>query len=287
MPWHPPIPAGKLYSGPALSLGPALAMLIWCYDGIQRDGTIEIQLENIQQELNVSYRTIKDWWKLLKSGPFFCEQFDRGKRGWVVRMAEDWIDWHVMTNNYGEGRNSALEDRDADVSMPDEGQISALEDVQGPVKARSRPSEGRNSALETSAYKVLMTPDQAESHERVSEDRDGTARTHAHKGLALATVAEFFPDMPLDAKLARKISSTATDGTVWRSVVEMFSDNGWQPLPGNLLDRYRKEAAKAQQHANGQRPAEVRPPLPVVTYKPPADALSPAEIAQRLKEHRR
>jgi hypothetical protein len=63
MPWHPPIPSGKLYSPDALTLGPALALLIWCYDGIQRDGTVEIRLDRAAEDMQVPYRTVRNWWQ--------------------------------------------------------------------------------------------------------------------------------------------------------------------------------------------------------------------------------
>jgi hypothetical protein len=123
-------------------------MLVWCYDNIERDGRIEIQLNKLAVEFGKSYRTIKDWWAALREGPFFCEQIDRGKRGWVVRMSEDWIDWHVMANNYPvyEGQHPALDDNG-------QGQHPALKGRQVPVKSPSSPDEGRDTALESSAYK--------------------------------------------------------------------------------------------------------------------------------------
>jgi len=175
--WHPPIPAGKLYSEPALELGPALALLIWCYDGVQRNGVIEVSLDQAMREIGKPYRTIKDWWKALRSGPFFSELRDCGRKGWVARMADDWLDWHIMERNYPqfEGRNSALEEN---ASKPGEGQDAALENAQGPLKARSRPDEGRNSALEGPAYKVLH--DDQES-KRESENHDNAVGSHSLK----------------------------------------------------------------------------------------------------------
>lgn len=151
-PWSPPIPSGKLYSEPALKLGPALAMLLWCYDGVQQGGTVEVSLEKAAKGIGKPYRTIKEWWHLLREGPFFSELKDCGHKGWLVRMADDWLDWRVMVNNYPEGQQSALE---TPPSSPDKGQSTALETAQGPLKARSRPDEGQKVALEEPAYKVL------------------------------------------------------------------------------------------------------------------------------------
>ena len=148
MPWHPPIPSGMLYSDAALQLGPGLAMLAWCYDNVQRDGSIEVHLNTAASDIGRPYGTIKDWWKMLRAGPFFCEQLDRGRRGWVVRLAEDWIDWHIMTNN--QGRDVSLKEQ---ASSPSEGRNISLEDRQVPVKSPSSLGEGRDVSLETAAYK--------------------------------------------------------------------------------------------------------------------------------------
>jgi hypothetical protein len=192
MPWHPPIPAGKLYSAPALQLGTGLALLVYLYDGVQRDGWVDVSLEQAAADLGVPYRTVKDWWKRLREGPFFSDQQDRGKRGWRVRLADDWLDWHVMANNYPEkfhGRTAALDGDTENASRPTQGQKvaldsdtedasrpvqgrdtaldgdteeasrhtqgrhAALEMRQGPVKALSRPTHGRDAALEGAACK--------------------------------------------------------------------------------------------------------------------------------------
>jgi len=263
--WHPPIPANKLYSEPALKLGPALAMLVWCYDGIQQDSTIEIRLESIQQELNVSYRTIKDWWKLLKEGPFFCEQIDRGKRGWVVRMADDWIDWHVMGNNYPnsrprQGQNSAPNDQKVPSSRPTEGQESDLEGRQGPVKAPSRTGEGQSSALEKPAYKEDQQDQESKSHGG-SEDRDGTARTHPPQ---VATLLEIFPEATISVEQTDDLCSIS-NLALWREVLMTWRANGYKPRIGNLLDRYHKEQANGTHQS--QRSTDKNGRLPDIAVR--------------------
>jgi hypothetical protein len=174
MPWHPPIPAGKLYSAPALQLGAGLALLLYLYDGVQRDGWVDVSLDQAAVDLGMPYRTTKDWWKRLREGPFFSDQQDRGKRGWRVRLADDWLDWRVMANNYPkelQGQQAALDDDPVGASRPTQGQHAALDDetesasrpVQGrnhapethqsPIKAQSRPSQGRDAAREGAAFK--------------------------------------------------------------------------------------------------------------------------------------
>lgn len=157
--WHPPIPAKKLYSKEALDLGAGLALLIWCYDGIERDGHVDIELNKLTAEFSVSYRTMKDWWAALRDGPFFRKKEDRGRKGWRVWLANEWIDWHVMGNNYPdvEGQNIALEQND-------EGPLITLEELEVPLKSRSSPAEGQNIALENSAYKEDQHDQKSERH---------------------------------------------------------------------------------------------------------------------------
>lgn len=132
-------------------------MLIWCYDQIDRDGRIEVQLPAVATDIGRPYGTIKDWWRMLRAGPFFCEQIDRGRRGWVVRMSEDWIDWHVMGNNYPSKPTSQpssdFEETQSAASKSGESRNVNLNDGESSVKAPSKSSKGRNVSLESSAYK--------------------------------------------------------------------------------------------------------------------------------------
>lgn len=156
--WQPPIPAGALWSADAVKLGPALALLAWCYDAVRRDGTLTISIADVAGDLDVEYRTIKRYWADLRAGPFFCDITDHGKRGYEVRFCDDWIDWRVLNARQPravEGTKTALEDDQP--SKPDEGTNVSPDDLQGPVKAPSRPDEGTDMALNTSAYKVLNT----------------------------------------------------------------------------------------------------------------------------------
>lgn len=169
--WMPPIPSEKLYSPQALKLGAGLALLVWCYDGIESDGTVKIEIKKAAADLGTAYRTVRDWWELLRNSNIFTNVQDRGRLGYVATFHSDWIEWRIMKANYPtidavQGRKSALEN---DSSNPNEGQSTALEepemvldDVESPLKYISSTNEGRKSALETSAYKVLNTPENQE-----------------------------------------------------------------------------------------------------------------------------
>jgi hypothetical protein len=295
MRWHPPIPANKLYSGPALDLGPALAMLVWCYDGIDKDGTIEVSIEQAAQEIGKPYRTVKGWWRQLREGPFFTKVQDHGRRGWIVRMADDWIDWRIMQHNYPsvQGQNVALQDVS---SRSDEGQEAALEDAQSPLKARSKPGEGQHLALESSAYKVLHNDQESESHESVCEDRDGTERAHTHQDHpGVRRFLGAFPQIRLSDSQIARMASLIGDGVerlqAWNETVQDYEDNYPRWEPGNLsnvYDRFKKKlAARQAERTNGHAASDVRPPLPRETYRPPTDALPPEEVARRMKERMR
>lgn len=251
--WHPPIPAGRLYSSDALDLGPALAMLVWCYDNIERDGTIEIQLNKLAVEFGKSYRTIKDWWAALRAGPFFCETIDRGKRGWIVRLADDWIDWHVMANNYpsrpGQGQDTALDDKG-------EGKNSALEARQVPVKSRSSPDEGQNTALEASAYKV-------DHHDQnPSSSKGGDERKKKPTALTVWLIdqgmgaAEEFGHLDEDAAKA--------DFTRRRRAGDSFAQ---------IVRAWRVKPPARAPSPNGRHPSSIA-----------ADANTPEETARKLRE---
>lgn len=245
MPWHPPIPAEKLYSQPARDIGPALALLAYCYDAVGRDGWVGVQLKDIAVEFGIDYATVKRWWGAIRKGPFFRVQEDHGKKGWRVQFSDEWLDWHTIQANT-EGANMRL---DTPPSSPNEGADLRLNGAQVQIKSKSSPNESADLRLERNAYKVLIDSDQAVSE---SEDQDRTARALAHP--AMKALVASFPTITLDAKQIQEICSTATDGAVWRSVIELFALNGWQPLIGNMLDRYRK-ALEKQTPTNGAVPA--------------------------------
>lgn len=267
MKWVPPIPAEKLYSPPALALGPALAMLVWCYDDVARDGTIKIDLNRAMQDMGKPYRTIKDWWRTLRAGPFFVAVRDRGRLGYEATFHRDWIEWRVMFANYPmllqgrdlaleggliEGQDSALEFT-AQIRKVGEGLIFALEeslkpltpivqgqdsalDVVAPVegalvqgqdlaleasvsgkdaslKDSSRPDEGQDSALGTSAYKVLMTLSDhvvCDASDDASADRAMAEQLPIAKPKAKRTrrTTEVEPPTPIEVRQAIAKGST-------------------------------------------------------------------------------
>lgn len=297
--WQPPIPAGALWSAEAVKLGPALALLAWCYDAVQRDGTFSISLADAAGDLDTEYRTVKRWWSDLRAGPFFAEVTDKGKRGFVVKFASLWIDWRVLnarqTNNF-QGPYLALEEG-----------TPADNDVQGPVKAPSRPDEGTDMALNTPAYKVLNThisegvtaaADAAPSRptRKAREAKPDVTPEPIRQAIADACAAESGRMLARVNKAAKAIWSRqqANGKTVEQTVAavplvvgflrrSVYPFTEGQPLtPEAFDDRW----AQAAEDEKARRRALVELTVPA-TPAPAADApkrMTPAESAARLRE---
>lgn len=152
--WQPPIPGGALTSKPARQLGSALVLLAWCYEAVRReDCALDLHLTEAAADLEESYHTIKKWWAAIRTGPWFAEVTDRGKSGYRIRMADDWLDWRTFkaASKRGQVPETVLEETD------NEGPIMALEDLESAVKERSRNGQVPETVLHAPAYKVLIT----------------------------------------------------------------------------------------------------------------------------------
>jgi hypothetical protein len=245
--WHPPIPAGALYSDAALALGPGLALLAWCYDHVQKGGAIEVSLEKAGRDIGKPYGTIRDWWRMLREGPFFCEQIDRGKRGWIVRMADDWLDWHVMTNNYPDTVN-------AEMSALTERRDVSGEDVQSSVKAASKQRQRRNVSVEPSAYKVLHDTQKSDTHGAI--DRNSFFVTIAEAcqiDLKLCTDRQ----KGQIAQTVKKLTKVGKTPEEIPKVLNYWYTNDWRgkkgdvPRPDQLIEVWQQAIAQ-NGHPNGK-----------------------------------
>lgn len=139
MKWVPPIPGGKLTSKPVRDLGSAVVFLHWCYEAVRRDGTIEFQINDVAGYLEESYYTVRKWWSLVKDGPWFAEVTDRGKLGFRVRMADDWIEWRIFNSP----------------SSNDQMHDYAFQSDEIVVNSFSNENEMPNRVFQAPAYKVL------------------------------------------------------------------------------------------------------------------------------------
>ena len=94
--WQPPILSGVLYSLPARELGPALALLGYCYDVVQADGTLTINLHVAAADMEMDYPTVKRWWQKLRQSPFITDVDERGRAGIRARLRDEYIDWRII-----------------------------------------------------------------------------------------------------------------------------------------------------------------------------------------------
>lgn len=100
--WQPPIPAGALWCKPMRELGPAKAIIEYCYDIVGRDGWCKFKLVEIADVMEEPYINLKRWWSVLQKANeqhhFFAEIRSRGVRGFEVRFSDNWIDWRILNN---------------------------------------------------------------------------------------------------------------------------------------------------------------------------------------------
>lgn len=147
--WQPPIPAGALYSKAARALGPALPLLAYCYDLVQRDGWFDLSLKDATSDMEESYQTIKRYWWALKDGPFFAEIEDHGRKGWRVRFKNVWIDWRVLNARVSSDPFSRS-DEGTEVNLETTEEIPS--GTQGQLKVNSRSDEGTEKYPEQNVY---------------------------------------------------------------------------------------------------------------------------------------
>jgi hypothetical protein len=147
--WQPPIPAGALYSKAARAIGPALPLLAYCYDLVQRDGWLDLDLTEAAGDMEEPYPTVKRWWKVVKDGPFFCEAIDRGRRGWRVKFRPVWIDQRILSTRPMAAEPSSTTQGS---EMILEGQKEETQELEGNFKDISRTNEGSEMILENNVY---------------------------------------------------------------------------------------------------------------------------------------
>ena len=86
--WQPPIPSGALWCKPMRALGPAKALVEYCYDVVSRDGWCRFKLVEVADAMDEPYINVKRWWKVLQEVNetlhLFVEMKNRGKQMWYV-----------------------------------------------------------------------------------------------------------------------------------------------------------------------------------------------------------
>lgn len=156
--WQPPIPAGALYSKSARALGPALALLAYCYDLVQRDGWVEIVLKDAAGDMEEPYQNVKRWWQVVRDGGFFCETIDRGRHGWRVRFKDVWLDWRILSTR-PEAPNPSSTNEVPEVIPDDQAEVSKVdpENAQVQIKYKSSTNESPKMILQQIGNKEDMT----------------------------------------------------------------------------------------------------------------------------------
>lgn len=157
--WQPPIPHGALCSRQVRDLGPAVALLGWCWDNVKRDGCLELQLKEVAGDMDESYHTIVKWWSKLRGGPFFASVTDRGRAGFRVQFAEEWIEWRVLSTRANKAAGKfELPELATEAQHPDlaiEESLSEENDAQKLFNDSSKTAELPDQVIEAPAYKVL------------------------------------------------------------------------------------------------------------------------------------
>lgn len=272
--WQPPIPAGALWSRPARDLGPAVALLAYCYDCVQGDGSLELNLHEVAGDMSEPYPTVKRWWAMLRSGPFFAKVIERGRNGMVAKFAEDWIDRRALEKREQKTVSQVIPI--TPTPTPDTGSEMISNDVNGTQSAPNRDVIGTETGS-------LLNAPYIGTHD-TQRDSDHAAKA-APKKRALkspeTTQAELI-ETPLSIyrqvtnlrspnQAQRELIETVEDVDLWRATCEQFALSGWnmRNVP-NMVENYAKRLAdkkrrsapasyQANGHSNGYGPPHIAP----------------------------
>lgn len=267
MTWHPPIPAEAVYSDEVARLGAGLRLLWYCYNKVERDGTIELSIAAASSTLGTKYETVRNWWQLLKVSGIVSILEDRGRSGYLLRMHDDWIDWHVLSNNYDTQRSN----------NPVENQLNGLERS---FNGFSNDFQRSKNTVDTFGNKVLMddqnpppptATETASTGEQPAQGGGGGGRseepTEVQRLLIRfgfsAPAAKRFRDLPLDAVQAELKAAKARGSG-----------------PGSLV-----EAWKIAPPTAPPKPTARSPEPPRIVYPP--DVLTPQQAADTLARLRK
>ncbi len=168
MPWQPPIPQGALWSKPMRGLGPAKALVEYCYDIVRRDGWCHFKLVEVADAMGEPYVTVKRWWKTIEDANddtgIFAEMRNRGRLGLELRFADRWLDWRIL------GQRSEPEgpkEVSKVIPLPQEegsekvSKVILFNGIAPEIGSEIVSKEGSEVILLEPAYKVLIDSDQA------------------------------------------------------------------------------------------------------------------------------
>ena len=277
MSWQPPIPSGALWSKPMRSLGPAKALIEYCYDIVRRDGWCHFKLVDVADAMVEPYVTVKRWWKTIEQANaehgFFVEVRNRGRLGFELRFADRWLDWRIL------GQRSEPEgpkEVSKVIPLPQEegsekvSKVMLFNGIAPEIGSEIVSKEGSEVILLAPAYKVLIESDQAPPPPPTQPPRANAADAAGGGGGEVADAPGRWRDHPVYQLLTQKYGITYADRLMPK----------WQDAPADqvqkLLERLHKQhySANAPGVTAGRmyRALEVGPG---VLLRPPARAAPP------------
>ena len=275
MPWQPPIPSGALWSKPMRGLGPAKALIEYCYDIVRRDGWCHFKLVDVADAMGEPYITVKRWWKTVEDANeqhgFFAEIKRRGVLGIEVQLAARWLDWRIAARPEQDGPEEvskviplAQEEGSKEVSK-----LILFDGINPREVSKEVSKEGSDLIPLAPAYKVLIESDQTPPPP-TQPPRANAAGAAGGGGGEVADAPGRWRDHPVYQLLTQKYGITYADRLMPK----------WQDAPADqvqkLLERLHKQhySANAPGVTAGRmyRALEVGPG---VLLRPPARAAPP------------
>ena len=275
MPWQPPIPSGALWSKPMRGLGPAKALIEYCYDIVRRDGWCHFKLVDVADAMGEPYITVKRWWKTVEDANeqhgFFAEIKRRGDLGIEVQLAARWLDWRIAARPEQDGPEEvskviplAQEEGSKEVSK-----LILFDGINPREVSKEVSKEGSDLIPLAPAYTVLIESDQTPPPP-TQPPRANAADAAGGGGGEVADAPGRWRDHPVYQLLTQKYGITYADRLMPK----------WQDAPADqvqkLLERLHKQhySANAPGVTAGRmyRALEVGPG---VLLRPPARAAPP------------
>lgn len=275
MPWQPPIPSGALWSKPMRGLGPAKALIEYCYDIVRRDGWCHFKLVDVADAMGEPYITVKRWWKTVEDANeqhgFFAEIKRRGVLGIEVQLVARWLDWRIAARPEQDGPEEvskviplAQEEGSKEVSK-----LILFDGINPREVSKEVSKEGSDLIPLAPAYKVLIESDQTPPPP-TQPPRANAADAAGGGGGEVADAPGRWRDHPVYQLLTQKYGITYADRLMPK----------WQDAPADqvqkLLERLHKQhySANAPGVTAGRmyRALEVGPG---VLLRPPARAAPP------------
>lgn len=257
------------------SLGPAKALIEYCYDIVRRDGWCHFKLVDVADAMGEPYITVKRWWKTVEDANeqhgFFAEIKRRGVLGIEVQLAARWLDWRIAARPEQDGPEEvskvihlAQEEGSKEVSK-----LILLDGINPREVSKEVSKEGSDLIPLAPAYKVLIESDQTPPPP-TQPPRANAADAAGGGGGEVADAPGRWRDHPVYQLLTQKYGITYADRLMPK----------WQDAPADqvqkLLERLHKQhySANAPGVTAGRmyRALEVGPG---VLLRPPARAAPP------------